>query len=258
MPANLERTSLFSQITLNHGPIGLLGRFLLKAEAACRWRGIYLKLGTPTELMKANDDNLSTWSPLLSLFDNRFNDLNPSNTFAILGCNEVGKVVACQAARHFEWKHSNYYEECSSLRLFYCNPDADRLSKERCDVSALITKSITGSVTFSGAAWCLPAYRGMGLIEIMPRIARALAYTRWKSDFTVTMMTEYNVRKQVFKRSGYNNIEFDIDVISSRAGSARAAFLWLKEQEMLADLTGFLSHFEAEIELGIDTRRANQ
>jgi hypothetical protein len=257
MQVTLERKSLFSQVTLDHGPIGLLGRFLLKAEAACRWRGVQLRLATPAELLEANSANVSSWSPLLPVFDLRFNELNSSNMFAVIGCDNSGKVVACQAARHFEWNDTNYFDECRSLRLFYNDPEVDKLPDERCDVSALVTKSVRGSVAFSGAAWCLPEYRGIGLIEIMPRIARALAYTKWKSDFTVTMMTEHNVRKQVFKRSGYANIEFDIDVVASRAGSARAAFLWFKEQEMLADLTDFLSHFEAEIELGIQTRRAN-
>jgi hypothetical protein len=72
------------------------------------------------------------------------------------------------------------------------------------------------------------------------------------------MMIESNVKKGVFPRNGYPNIEWDIDVIGSRAGTARAAFMWIKRAEMLKDLEVFLSDFVAEVDVGRNARRANQ
>jgi hypothetical protein len=253
-----ERPQLFSQFTLDHGPVDLLGRFILKAEYACLQRGVQLALVTPEELLKVNANNRLSWSPLLPVFDYRFNDLTQSNSFFIVGHDAAGDVVACQAARHYQWTGTDYFEECSSLRLFYSDPERQRLPGEECRVSAVAAKAIRGSVSFSGAAWCRPDFRGVGLIEIMPRLARALAHTKWGSDFTTTMMVESNIQKGVHRRSGYANIEWDVNVVGSRAGTARAALLWFKQKELLSDLDEFLGSFDAEIELGIDARGANE
>jgi hypothetical protein len=258
MVRNRERSDFFSQVTLDHGPIDLLNRFILKAEYACLQRGVHLALVKPEELLKLNANNRSSWSPLLPVFDYRFNELTPSNSIFIVGHDGAGDTVACQAARHYQWSGTDYFEECSSLRLFYSDPERQRLPGEECRVSAVAAKAIRGSVSFSGAAWCRPDFRGVGLIEIMPRIARALAHAKWCSDFTTTMMVESNVLKGIHKRSGYANIEWDVDVVGSRAGTARAALLWFKQKELLSDLDAFLGNFDAEIELGIHAGRADE
>jgi hypothetical protein len=257
--ANIEqRRQLFTTVELKHGSIGFLGRVLLKAEYACQERGVSLEFVTAKDLQLANHSNAATWSPLLPLFDHRYNDLSDENFFAIVGRDSSGDIVACQGARHFDWHATNYFDECASLRLFYGCDTSQKLPDEECRVSAIVTKAVTGSVVFSGAAWYRPDYRGVGLVELLPRIARALAYTKWNTDFTVTMMVEANVRKGVFPRNGYPNIEWDIDVIGSRAGTARAAFMWIKQAEMLADLQVFLSDFDAEISRRGNARRASQ
>jgi hypothetical protein len=245
-------------LDLNYGPIGFLGRVLLKAEFACQQRGVHLAFVSARELQAINEANSSNWTPLLPLFDHRYNTLSDANFFAIVGRDSRGEIVACQGARHFDWAQTNYFDECSSLRLFYGDDTTQKLPEEECRVSALVTKVVTGSVVFSGAAWYRPDYRGVGLVELLPRIARALAYTKWNTDFTVTMMIESNVKKGVFPRNGYPNIEWDIDVIGSRAGTARAAFMWIKRAEMLKDLEVFLSDFVAEVDVGRNARRANQ
>ena len=55
-------------------------------------------------------------------------------------------------------------------------------------------EGVTGRVVFSGAAWYRRDYRGKQLVEILPRLSRAYAYTRWRSDCTITMMTEAVVK----------------------------------------------------------------
>jgi hypothetical protein len=150
-------------------------------------------------------------------------------------------VVATQAARLYSWPETNYHEEAISLRLLYGDPAKCKLPGERCEVTAVAARGLTGRIVFSGAAWCRPDYRRRGLVEILPRIARALAYTRWNSDCTVTMMAEALVRKGVAQATGHKNIEWDVRLMNARPGTLRLALLWTKKEEMLEDLEAFLS-----------------
>jgi hypothetical protein len=248
MALSPNRTSLFSQITVTHGPAPLLGRSLLKAEDAALRRGVRLSFASLNDLLQLNRNNRDTWLPLISLFDPTLNDLSEDQAFCILGSNKDGEIVAAQAGRLYDWPDTSYHEEASNLRLLYTNPSRSKLPDEGCRVSALAAKGITGRVLFSGAAWYRPDYRGCGLVEILPRIARAYAYTRWNTDCTVTMMSETNFKKGVFPRNGYRNAEWDVQLINSRMGTIRFVLLWIKPDEMLDDLGSFLDHFDAEID----------
>jgi hypothetical protein len=238
---------LFSQIRIDHEPRGLLGRVLLKAEAAAHERGLSLSFGSMQDLMAANTANLATWGPIFPGFDPTLNDLTPENAFCVLGRNAAGEVVATQAARLYDWTGSNYREEAESFRLIYRDPASQKLPGERCKVTALAAKGIEGHVLYSGGAWYHPKYRGLGLVEILPRMARALARARWNTTCTITMMAEHNVKKGVFPRNGYRNLEWEVRLIDTRSGTSRFALLWTKHEEMLEDLELFLCDFDVEV-----------
>ena len=239
--------SLFSEIKIDYEPRGLLGRVLLKAEAAANARGVSLSFAPMQELAALNAANYATWGPVFTGFDPAYNDLTPGNSFCIIGRNAAGEVVATQAARLYDWTGSNYREEAQSFRLIYSDPGAHKLADERCEVTALAAKGIEGHVLYSGGAWYNPRYRGLGLVEILPRMARALARARWNTTCTITMMAEHNVKKGVFPRNGYRNLEWEVRFIGTRAGTVRFALLWIKHDEMLEDLEQFLGDFPVEV-----------
>jgi hypothetical protein len=155
-------------------------------------------------------------------------------------------VVATQAGRLYDWTGTSYHEQAQSFGLIYRDPPTQRLPGERCEVTALAAKGIDGRVLFSGGAWYHPDYRGIGLVEILPRLARALACARWNPHCTITMMAEHNVRKGVFPRNGYHNLEWEVRFIDTRSGTIRFALLWTKRDEMLRDLEQFSSGFDVD------------
>jgi hypothetical protein len=231
---------LFSHMVMQHGPVGLLSRAILKAEDAVRQQGVNLSFATFAELLEANQANSSTWLPIVTTFDCRYSDLNETSAFCILGRNRQGDVVACQAARLFDWGNTSFHEEARSLRLFYRDPPRMKLPKEQCRVSAIAARGTTGRVLYSGGAWYRRDFRGKGLVEYLPRIARAYAHTLWNIDCTVTLMAEAVVKGGVFPRNGYRNIEWAVDLLGTRLGDMHAAYLWIKQDEMLDDLSAFL------------------
>jgi hypothetical protein len=246
---------LFSHMVMQHGPIGLLSRAILKAEDAARQQGVSLAFAEFTELLEANQTNSATWRPIVTTFDCRFSDLNETSAFCILGRNRHGDVVACQAARFFDWRHTNFADEAQSLRLFYQDPAQDKLPNEKCRVSAVAARGTIGHVLYSGGAWYRPDFRGKGLVEYLPRIARAYAHTLWNIDCTVTLMAEAVVKGGVFPRNGYRNIEWAVDLLGTRLGDMHAAFLWIKQDEMLSDLSDFLGGERAQADLGLRAAR---
>jgi len=241
-----QQATLFSQVTLKHGPVGVLGRAILAAEQLARAKGVTLSFATAQELLAVNEANRATWLPLISVFDVRFNVFDGANAFFILGRDAAGDVVACQAGRLYQMEDTNFKDECESLRLFYREPDAMKLPGEKWVVSALAAKGTVGRVAFSGAAWYRRDFRGLGLVEYLPRLSRALAKGLWDTDITVTVMAEYNVKKSVYPRNGYRNAEWAVEATNGRMGTLRYAYLWSKSAEMVEDLEQFLGHLATE------------
>jgi len=251
-----RRQDFFDQITVTHGPAPLIGRFLLKVEHAIHHRGLMLSFASMDELLALNERNRDTWLPLFPLFDPTLNSLDKANAFCILGYNQQGEAVAAQAARLFDWSHTNLHDEATSLRMFYDAPARSKNPHERCIVTALAAKGVAGRVVFSGAAWYRRDYRGKRLVEILPRLSRAYAYTRWRSACTITMMTEAVVKGGVFPNNGYRNIEWDVRMQNSRLGDLRLSLQWSKTEEMLEDLAWFVDAFDVSAQSRAGARYA--
>jgi hypothetical protein len=77
--------SWLTDVTVEHGPADVLGRFFLMADAAARERGVTLEFAPLHELQRVNDRNRATWKPLVPLFSTRYNDLDAEHSFCILG-----------------------------------------------------------------------------------------------------------------------------------------------------------------------------
>lgn len=254
---NVVFPSLLDQITIEHGPASLLGRFFLVADAAARRQGLYLSFASFDELAEANRRNRDTWKPLFSVFDPANGTLTPENSFCLLGRNRQGEVVATQAARLYAWDESNFADEITSLRLFYPDPARQARPGERCTVTAPSAHRITGRVVFSGGGWYRPDYRKRDLATILPRISRALAYTRWKSDFTMSLMAKSVVDGGMAARCGYTNVEYAVDLNGCTMGDICFALVWMKAEQMLNDLEQASSVLTSEVDRRVYNRRAN-
>jgi hypothetical protein len=250
--------SLLDGIAIDFGPVDLLGRFFLAADVAARARGITLSFGTLEDLVALNRRHSDTWRPLLPIFDPAYGGTDDGNSFAILGRNRAGDVVATQAARLYPWTKTTFAAEAASLGLFYADPERHRLPNERIAVTAPSAERVTGRVTYSGGVWFHPDYRGRFLTAILPRISRAIAFTRWYTDVTTTIMAEKIVHSGVATRCGYSEIGWDVTLQETRTGTVRCALLTMGTAEMLADLGTFLEQIGPQVDRGIDDRAVEQ
>ena len=236
-------STLLDQIELRHGPIALLGRFFLLAEQAARERGVHLRLHTEmASLAEIYPEVLpGRRVPVLPIFDQVHSDLSPENAFWISGHDDTGKVVATQAARLFDMTQSTVEREFVSLRPFFAAPEKHLAAGMRCLVDCPPANDITGRVIYSGCAVYHPKVRGCGISRILPRISRALAYSTWNSDYTISLVEPVLIEKKVHISYGYTRHSPSINMRGTNRGDVDSELIWMPTSEMLEDLTNYTS-----------------
>ena len=247
---------LLGQIRLDHGPVAMLGRFLIEAEARARASGITLSIGTLDDLLAVNAANSDSWLPLVGVFDPRNGGVSSANSFAILGRNAQGEIVATNAARLYSWPDSSFFDEITSLRLFYSDVERMRRAGESCEVTAQSTRMVTGQVVYSGAAWCRPDVRGRRLSTILPRMTKAIAFGYWNPEFVVSLMTKSVHSHGFLKMLGYTHIDWKVEWRNASFGDSTLAFLWMTGHDVIQHVGDFSSSFPTEVKGQIFNRSA--
>ncbi len=247
--------SFIKCVTIDFGPSELLGPFFIEADAAARRAGVFLTIGDFSELVAVNRANRSNFPPLIPLFDPCNGGLSEEEAFCLIGRNRAGEAIATHAVRLYDWADTNFVEEAESLRLFYADPSEMKLPKETCRVSATAARDVTGRVAYSGAAWVRPDHRGRSLALVLPRIAKAFAFTRWRPDFIVSWMTEATYRRGLIDHVGYTTVDWDVQLRNSFTGDLRFAFLSMRRGCLLDYVRDFSTRM-AQVDRGIGQRRA--
>jgi hypothetical protein len=247
--------SFISNLVIDHGPAELLGKFVLAADTEARRCGVFLSFAEMGELVAANKANSATWRPLLPIFDPKCSRFDAESAFCLLGRNDAGEVVLTQAARFFDWRETSFYDEATSLRLFYHDPPSLRGGSETIEVTAPSAHLISGRIAFTGAHWCRPDFRERGLTAITPRIARALAIARWDVEIACTIMAKDIYTRGVARRAGYFNSEWAVELKNTPTGTFPAALLWSARSGIIADLEDFLASF-VDPDVGVIHRHA--
>jgi hypothetical protein len=251
----VEDRSFINRVAVDFGPSELLGPFFIEADAAARRAGVLLTIGDFSELVAVNRANRDSWVPVVPLFDPHNGPLPQERAFCLIGRNAAGEAVATHAVRLYDWPNTSFAEEAESLRLFYADPAGMKLPKETCRVSASAARDVTGRVAYSGAAWVRPDYRGRSLALVLPRLAKAYAFTRWRPDFIVSWMTEAAYQRGLIDHVGYTTVDWDVQLRDSFIGDLRFAFLSMRQGCLLDHVRDFSTSM-AQVDRGIGARRA--
>ncbi|MEZ5922890.1 MAG: hypothetical protein R3D57_00745 [Hyphomicrobiaceae bacterium] len=231
--------SFLDAITIEHGPRALLGRLFLKAVSCAEARGVSLRLCTLNELETFFQEQMKDW-PTMPVFKPEYQprEAGLTQSFAILGEDIHGNVVATQAARFFDWSETTLKAEVESMRMLY---DEKRLpAHASAEVTANHAGRITGRVVYSGSTWFNPEYRKRQLSAILPRISRCLALTKWNVDTTISFMDWRIVEKGVAASYGYDNLEASVTLRNVVDPEFVAAIGWITRDELLQDAEWFL------------------
>lgn len=243
-------------LTVEHGPVDLFGRFFLKADTALRQRGISLSFGTFDELLETNQRNRDSWLALAPTFSREFATFDPATSGCLIGRNSTGDVVLTHATRFYDWQDTNFHEQAENMRLWYDDPDTSKLPGEYCRVTAPSAKSLNGRIAFSGAVWYRPDFRGLGLPLIMSRVIRAYGHARWRSELSVSIMSNKVIGAGMRGKTGHHHQEWAVEWLNSRLANMTFALVWLDQFELVDELSGFLADFDTKVDRGVQLRRA--
>ncbi len=256
-PAILPQTfnqNFLADVRIDHGPRQLLSRLFLRGDTMLRERGINLQFAPIEVLTEVNQQNLDSWPPLFAVFSPELGGINNTNSFALIGRNASGKIIAAQAARFYDIGERTFREETESLSLYYPDPERQRLPGESCTITAPAAEAITGQFIYSGAVWYHPEYRKQGLTSILPRLTKALSLTKWGSDVTLSFMVDKVVAGGTAQRAGYRHVEWEILLRNSLFGDARLALIWSNAEELVDYFSGLLTPPEAKVDAVVDQR----
>jgi hypothetical protein len=236
-----EEKGVLDALVVEHGPIELLGLFVLAADEAIHTGGLTANVAPLDTLVEANNANAKAWRPMLPVLVPELAGFAPEDAFAIVVRNSSGEVVATNACRRFDWSSTTMAVELESMRFFYENPARDRRPGERCIVSAPSADSIGGEVVYFGGSWCHPDYRGRALSGIVSRLGKAFALARWPLTHGVGLMLEEVYRRGFAHHLGFADIEWDIKLINSRQGDKSYGLLCATPDDIASDLAMFLA-----------------
>jgi len=223
-------------LAIKHGPTQLLGRFILKADKAAREAGLRLQLRHDfDELNRINQQEVKSgnWYPLINMFNPERDDIAPENAFWLSGENELGEIVTTFATRIYYWPDTNLEEQ--AVAMLYGRDEG-----QRCIITADAAKLISGVVMSSGAAWVRPDYRRRGLSQLLPRIAKAYAVSRWPIDWTFGFVTRVLVEKGVAS-SSYGTGRYSYSVWFPDLPFGELVVAYTAVREVYEDLAKYLA-----------------
>lgn len=232
VPANNLR--LPDALTVEHGPAELLGRFVVAGDRAARAVGMRLRLrhdfSTLNELNK-QQSAIGNWYPLIDMFNPERTDVSPRNAFWIAGENQAGDIVATYAARIYYWPGTNLAEQ--AVAMLYGRDEG-----QPCVVTAPAAKDMTGLIMSVGAAWVRPDFRGRELSQLLPRMAKAYALSRWPLDWVLGYCTTKLVEKGV--AAGYGSKHFSYSIVYPDLPFGELVLAYTAGDEAYDDLDDYL------------------
>jgi GNAT superfamily N-acetyltransferase len=223
-------------LAIKHGPAPLLARFVVEADKAAREAGLRLRLRHDfAELNRINQQEVKSgnWYPLINMFNPERADIMPENAFWLSGENELGEIVTTFATRIYYWPDTNLEEQ--AVAMLYGRDEG-----QRCIITADAAKLISGVVMSSGAAWVRPDYRRRGLSQLLPRIAKAYAVSRWPVDWTFGFVTRVLVEKGVAS-SSYGTGRYSYSVWFPDLPFGELVVAYTAAREVYEDLAKYLT-----------------
>jgi hypothetical protein len=238
VPENNQR--LPDALTVKHGPGRLLSRFVLEGDKAARRTGLRLRLRHDFgELLYFNKREVAHghWFKLVNMYNPAYCDLSSENSYWISGENEKGDIVLTQAGRIYYWPDTNLAEEARSM--FYGGHDEGQL----CSVTAPAARRIGGGVVFcAGSHWIRPDFRGRQLSQLMARLGRAYAMSRWPVDWIIALVAPVLVAKGVSSGYGYKHASHSIFYPASPWGDLEVVLAYLSQCEAYNDIAEYLAN----------------
>ncbi len=248
----LSTPSLAQRAGITYGPGELLERYFEIAEKSAAERSLTLALHTDfAALVALNKRHREVWPPIPPIFDPGESKLGETTGFWLEARSREGEAVVVHAVRLFDLVGS-LDEELRSLRVFYADPRPHLDGGERFEVAGSSAQRIGGRTVHGGSFWVHPEHRNRGLATLVPRITRAIAYTRWSPAFIWGFVEQRLHMGGLTRAYGpYQSQDVVVSRIAWRHGTT-FYLVWMTSDDMLADIAGLVTQHAADRERRIE------
>jgi len=235
-----DAASFLDGLRLDHGPVPLLARFLLRADAYLRQQDIHLGFGSIATIAELNEEHFANWGRFAPQLDIRIATLTDADSYCLIGRNAQGDIVATQAGRIYDIGERSLQDIADDRSLYYgANPPpSDGLT---CSISAPSARHIKGRFVYSGALWVRPDYRGLRLAALLPRMSRAYALGRWNTMYTFAFIGAAMASSPLLAMYGYRKVEPTYTFFENGTQIYTGSLMWMDAEELAQDLEAFIS-----------------
>jgi hypothetical protein len=251
--AAIDGRSFLEDIRIDHGPARELGRFFLTADTLVRAAGIQLRLVSIKDASQAHTNNKESWPAFPPMLDSRLSHIDTASSYALLGYNQSGEVVSSQAGRIYETPEQQTLPDMIGDQSFLYGGSFDpQNGHPTCHITAPSSRRISGRYVYSGALWVRPDYRGHRLANILPRVSRAYALSRWNTDFTIAFIG--NATSSLCKLYGYPNIEPGVEFRGLGPSYSTMSLMWMTTDQLVEDLETFMGTVRPQVDGAVSDR----
>ena len=237
------RRSFIDDITIQHEPRAVLGRYFLRAEHEMQQRGLTVSFISAAELCKVNAHNQSSWGKLIPVLDARVNRIDPADIVCLGAFDASGALVACVAARRV-MVETSVTVAMESLQFFYGLGAAAKSETDTFTLTAPSAAFLCGTMVYLGGLWVHPKQRYEALSVEMTRLVRYAALAAWQPDYEITIVTRAFLRPDI--AAGYAFKAIEPGFVYTMNGSIvwQGVFAWSDREAMLSNLDRNLANLE--------------
>jgi GNAT superfamily N-acetyltransferase len=227
-------------ITVDHGPLQILGRYFLDVEQAFADRRITVGFGTLEDAFAIHLSNLASWESYPPMLNPMLADIPRDAAFSFVGRDERGSPVAVMAGRIYA-DERNLSDCIRSQRFIYGDawPVEDG---PRFESWAPCLEHITGPFSYIGALWVAPSMRGKQLARLLPPLTRAFALAKANIGFDVGLASDSMAHAGMGAVYGYDHVEDGFRSEGLVNGHlVQGKLLWISATDIIKQISDFVS-----------------
>lgn len=250
LSTNSERPVL-EDLQINHGPVTLLGRFFLIADAVLAKAGVTLVRASLSDAAATQAANVESWHLFPPMLDTRLSPIAPDMSYGLLGRNERGDVVCVQGGRIYDAGERSFADIVADQSFFYGSAIPPAQGLPVAEVTAPSAALVKGRFVYSGGLWVHPDYRGRHLATVLPRFSRCYALSMWDTQFTVGMANEATYNPRLVAAYGYDKVEHRFTIHNLTPAPMSWAILWMNRADLIGDLTRFVDAHVPQVDAAV-------
>ena len=142
--------SLIDSIEINHGPVGMLGRFFLLADQLITDVGITINRASLADLAGLQSAHKSSWALFPPMLDVRLSAIPEDMSYALVGRNAAGDIVCAQGGRIYSTGDRSLADIVQDQSFFYATGSIPLLNAPRIALSAPSASAVVASIPIPG------------------------------------------------------------------------------------------------------------